>query len=95
MAEDCAVFGIPLPPGWEPTPPGTDIWACHVPALAAFLSATNQWRLMPTAKGARFLGLDYAALDVAMRNAGITLTPDQWSDFRVIERAATAAMNGD
>lgn len=40
-----------------------------------------------------FLGLDYGAVDVALRRSGLELTARNWSDFQLIELAAAAALN--
>ncbi|MEQ9014847.1 MAG: DUF1799 domain-containing protein [Marinovum algicola] len=70
------------------------VWAEHVPAVEAFLVCQTQWRWVPR-YGARdrAAGLDYAGCDVALRHAGIEVTPELWEQFRVIELAAKAALN--
>lgn len=47
--------------------------------------------------GARpvWLGLDYAAAEAGLRLAGIAATPELWSDIRLIEAGAKAALNGE
>lgn len=69
------------------------IYEFHAPALRAFLACDNQWRVIAGFSGVAFMGLDYAACDVSVRRAGLDLTPDQWSDFQVIERAANTYQN--
>ena len=87
------MLGIPLPPRRDR--PEHGLWACHLPAINAFLAVANQWRSMQGARRAHVVGLDYAAVRAGLDMAGITLSPDEWADFRVIEGAASAALNGD
>lgn len=70
------------------------LWARHLPAFAAFLLCQTQWRVAVGMGASRYIGLDYSGCDVALRGAGVQLTPAQWADFQVIERAAMAALNG-
>lgn len=92
VARDCAAFGI-APPALPVEQ--TALWACHLAPLNAFLAIGNQWNVVSGTKGLRFIGLDYTATQAGLTLAGITLGPDEWADLRVIERAATAALNGD
>lgn len=45
--------------------------------------------------GARYLALDYAAVAPGLALAGITLSPDEWADFRTIEAGAATELNRD
>lgn len=92
VARDCALLGIDPP---RDRPPEQSIWVAHLPAINALLAVSNQWRWATFGRGARVTGLDYAGVRAGLKMAGIKLTPDQWADFRVIERAAKAALNGD
>lgn len=69
---------------------GDDIWAEHLDAFNAFLLVDNQWRHRPDS--GKPTGLDYTAVDAGLRLAGVSLSPDQWSQFRTIEGAARAAI---
>ncbi|MEQ8340063.1 MAG: DUF1799 domain-containing protein [Marinovum algicola] len=91
--EDAALWGIDLSDD-ELEPDVGAVWAEHVPAVEAFLVCQTQWRWVPR-YGARdrAAGLDYAGCDVALRHAGIEVTPELWEQFRVIELAAKAALN--
>jgi len=78
------------------TPDDVGVWAEHLPAVEAFLSVQTQWRtrggdLSPVV----VLGLDYPAVDVGLRRAGIELSPRSWNDLQIIELAAVAALNED
>lgn len=66
----------------------------HWPALEAFLSVCSQWRMV-TAKeiGTRTIGLDYGAVEVGLRFAGIEMNPALWSEVQLIEQGARGAMN--
>lgn len=90
--EDCTLLGLAPPPRRKAS---QAIWACHLPALNAFLAVATQWRFAPSRDGTRATGLDYSAVQAGLGMAGISLTPDEWADFRVIEQAAQAALNGD
>ncbi|WP_303048834.1 DUF1799 domain-containing protein [Phaeobacter sp. HF9A] len=70
------------------------IWRCNLTALCAFLSAQTQWRVLAQADGSRFwVGLDYSAVDCALRLEGLELTPADWLGLRIIEDAARSALN--
>jgi|GEM_PF-6691322 len=75
------------------------VWAMHVPALSALATGGTQWRtrLIWTERGPveRVVGLDYGALKVALDMVQICMTPAQWADLMVMERAAAGALNGD
>lgn len=94
MEADLAFFG--LSPDALPSAVIDDgIWPCNLPALRAFLAVDRQWRVASVGMGGvRFLGLDYAGAQAGLALAGIEMTPDLWSDVRVIEAAAVAALNG-
>jgi hypothetical protein len=81
------------------SPAGERLWAMHVRAFAALCAAGTQWRrrLIATEQGFREIcaGLDYAGLKVALDALQLSLTPDEFRQLGVLERAATAAMNGE
>lgn len=91
LARDCAAFGLTPPSAPAATAPA--LWACHLPAVAAFAASATQWRIAPVGHGFRFVGLDYAAVRAGLDLAQIDLTPGEWADFRVVEEAAKAALN--
>lgn len=39
------------------------------------------------------IGLDYTAVRIGLRAAGLKIDPDTWRDFRLIEAGAVEAMN--
>lgn len=53
--------------------------------------------MVPPGFGGRpiWLGLDYSAAETGLRLAGIEVTPELWSDIRLIEEGAKEALNGD
>lgn len=74
---------------------GIDVWPENVPALEAFLAVATQWRIAPTGAGFAPVGLDYVAVRVGLRAAGIRVTPALWADLRVLEIAARDALLGE
>jgi len=71
------------------------LWPAHLPALQALGVAGTQWRTRSGGLGPGiYVGLDYASAEVAFRYSGITLTKDQWQDFRTLEGAAVDILNG-
>lgn len=98
--EDAEAFGFPAEViaqlRQSGGPSGTiDIWPENWPIVQAFTAIATQWRTAPMGLGGyRYLGLDYTAAKAGLDLAGITLTADQWKGVRVMERAATAELNG-
>lgn len=73
----------------------TGVWVEHLPALEAFMAISTQWRMVATFEhGPRAIGLDYGAADVGLRNAGIEMTPELWSEVQMIEIGALEELNG-
>jgi len=65
-----------------------------VAAVTGFLAAQTQWRALAQADGSRFwIGLDYAAVEPALRLSGLDLTPTDWLGLRIVEDAARTALN--
>lgn len=90
---DAALWGFT---GIDEVPDEEDgLWAEHLPAYAAFIAVSTQWRVVAGSAGLIFLGLDYAAVDVGLVRAGIATTPDLWANLRGIENGAVAALNED
>lgn len=92
--QDAELWNIALPEKLAgPTEEG--IWKEHLPALQAFIAGQTQWRISQGRDGKmRFVGLDYTALEVAMRGQKNELSPKGWADLQMIELAAMAALNG-
>ncbi len=71
------------------------VWPENWPALTAFLSVATQWNIIARPEGgAYWQGLDYAGVDIGLRNSGIEVDTALWSDLRVIEAAARNRLNG-
>ncbi len=89
MAAEALAFGIDPAtlPGLRTEP----VWRENLPALEAFLAVSGQWRVAPDG---RFIGLDHAAARAGFDLAGIAMTPDLWSDIRLIEGGAREGLNG-
>jgi hypothetical protein len=45
--------------------------------------------------GTGWLGLDYSAVQAGLAFAGITVTPEIWADFQLIEAGALDELNKD
>lgn len=66
----------------------TLVWDSNWPAVTAFLGVATQWRVVARGMAGvlQWLGLDYAAVDVALRRLG---APDAvFADLQVMEAAA-------
>jgi hypothetical protein len=70
------------------------LWPENAAVAEAFLSVATQWRTAPAGPGWVAIGLDYAAVRIGLRAAGIAVTPALWSGLRVMEDAAREALNG-
>jgi hypothetical protein len=72
------------------------LWPEHLPALEAFLAVRSQWRMVARfGAPPLFVGLDYTAAESGLRMAGIAVTPELWTEVRLIEEGAIEALNGD
>ncbi len=73
---------------------GDGIWAQNLPVVTAFLSVSTQWRVLAQADGSlRYVGMDYAGVRAGLRQAGLRLTPADWSDLQIVEAGALGALN--
>jgi hypothetical protein len=89
---DAALWG--LDPALFRTVDDNGLWQANVPALEAFLSVANQWRVVPRQDGTWLhLGLDYTAARMGFWMAGLKVPPEVWADVQVIESGAVAALN--
>lgn len=75
-----------------------EVWSDHWDIVLAFLAVATQWRVVGLGGGfepsrIRFVGLDYAAVRVALDAEAIAVTPELWRGLRVMEDAACAALN--
>lgn len=74
---------------------GVGIWPENLPAVLAYLRVHTQWRVVGTAAGPlHAVGLDYPAVKIGLKLAGIKVTKDLWQDLQMVEIGARAAMNG-
>lgn len=63
--------------------------------MDAFLAVATQWDAMSLASGkVHWHGLDYSRVQAGLTMAGIALSPADWSRVQIMEREATAALNG-
>lgn len=66
-----------------------------MPIVDAFLAIASQWRTAALVDGrVHWFGLDYSAVRAGYEMAGLTIAPRVWAGVQVMERAASAAMNG-
>lgn len=73
-----------------------EVWPENWPAVEAFAEVANQWRIASGGMApSRFIGLDYAATQAGLELAGMTVSTATWADMRVMEREATAVLNGE
>ncbi|WP_092930069.1 DUF1799 domain-containing protein [Rhizobium sp. 9140] len=68
-----------------------DIMECNWPALIAFRACSTQWRVVGLQFCLVFVGLDYAACDVVLRQ--IDTSVELLADIRVMEEAALEILN--
>lgn len=71
------------------------VWPENVQAVELFCLAAGQWRVVAGFGGARFLGLDYAALEAVMRMRNVRAKDRArlFDDVRVMEGAALRELN--
>lgn len=78
---------------------GFAVFAPNASIVAAFLCGASQWRTVWAggSKGGSllYLGLDYAAVRVALDARGIEVTPRLWAGLTDMEMAARDALNGE
>ena len=60
----------------------------------AFLLVSTQWRVAGAPAGLLYLGLDYAGVRAGLEAYAVPATPALWSDLRLMEASAAAALNG-
>lgn len=62
----------------------------------AFCSVSSQWRTITFASGhICWQGLDYAGARAGLLSADIAITETLWAGLQIMEREATAALNGN
>jgi hypothetical protein len=71
---------------------GFEVWPDNMPVVDAFCAVTTQWRATALADGSvLWLGLDYTAVRARLGEVSDRI----WRGLAVMERAATAALNGE
>ena len=88
---DARLLGIDLDPV-EVEEADEGVWPENVPAVVAFLSVQTQWRVVAGSSQLHYIGLDYAGVAAGLTAANINVTPELWSDIRLIEMGARAAL---
>lgn len=72
-----------------------EVWRDNLPSLELFLSVSTQWKWLAGAGAAIRTGLDYAALEAAMRMLGVKGKDRalMFGDIRAMEGAALEVFN--
>lgn len=71
------------------------IWPDNWDIVTAFCAISTQWRTEALGKGrVVYVGLDYTATEVGLRQAGFALSSEQWAGLQAMEVAAMQALNG-
>lgn len=66
-----------------------------MPIIELWLAISSQWRAEALVDGRlHYFGLDYAAVNAGLERAGMATTPATWAGIQVMERVASAALNG-
>lgn len=88
IADQFARLGVPVPTDAIQEDDGEmfEVWPSNWDALLAFLAVETQWRVAAGVGVTSWLGLDYAAVDVAFRRLGIG--DDEFAAVQMMERAA-------
>ena len=73
---------------------GEGVWPVNVEIVVSFLLIATQWRTAASAKGTRYVGLDYAACRAGLEMDGMAPPPEIWRGVRQMEAAARDALNG-
>lgn len=71
------------------------VWPEHVEAVELFCALATQWRVAAGFGGVMFLGLDYQAVEAAMRLRGVKPRDRArlFAQLRVMEAAALPELN--
>lgn len=79
----------------EPAEGVFEVWPENVDAVELFCVVSGQWRVLAGFGAAGYLGLDYTAVEAAMRMRGVK-NKDRarlFADLRVMESAAAQELN--
>lgn len=69
-----------------------DVWPENWETVQLFLAVQTQWRMAPMGG---VVGLDYAAVDAAIRHLRRPMTPELFAGLQIMEKAAIAELNRD
>ena len=73
---------------------GVDVWAENWPAVSLFQRLGTQFRVAGGPAGYLHLGLDYPAVDVVLRHAGVDTDPDElFAAIQMMEAVALPILN--
>ncbi|HSI41761.1 MAG TPA: DUF1799 domain-containing protein [Xanthobacteraceae bacterium] len=68
-----------------------EVWPPNWDALRLFLACSTQWRAAGTFARVIWLGLDYGAVEIVMRQ--LSLAGVAWNDLQAMEAAALGPLN--
>lgn len=69
------------------------VWSINVDAINVFLGLATQWRMLATSHRAFWLGIDYVAAEVVMRQYRVADASRTFFDLQAMERAALSAFD--
>jgi len=85
-------MGVKVEVTQKPENEAFDIMAMNKDSMLAWLNVETQWRVVASMAGLIWVGLDYAAVDIALRRLAF---PDAvFGDLLVMEEAALPILNG-
>lgn len=85
-----AALGVTIASETHEAEETVEVWAPNWPAVCAFLACETQWRASATMAGLVWIGLDYTAVDVALRRRGLDC---DFADLQAMEDAALTILN--
>lgn len=90
---DAALWGLILPDGWDGDDDAEDgVWPENEAAVNAFLEICTQFRIVSHFDGSlQRTGLDYPAVRVGLRMAGVVVTRELWQSLQLIESGVLTA----
>ena len=92
LASDFAQMGVKVEVTQTPENEAFNIMAKNNDSMLAWLNVETQWRVLASMAGLIWIGLDYSAIDVALRR--LSLPDAVFGDLLVMEEAALPILNG-
>lgn len=80
----------------QQAPDGFAVWPDNMIVVDAWMVVCTQWRTTGLANGqVLWHGLDYKGAGEGLDRAAIVLSPGEWASLRMMERVASAVLNGN